>query len=111
MHRCSTPHNVDSIDAGHRNGKKGYTHVAVGADSDGVAVHQHLQPLATQRVQPPQPDVRQNACAGFVKHLHAGRGTQCILKVQRTTLLNRSEEHTSEITSLMSNTYAVYCLK
>src|SRR3546814_6350257 len=38
-------------------------------------------------------------------------GTQCVEVGPEGVLYSRSEEHTSELQSLMRNSYAVFCLK
>src|SRR3546814_5429334 len=42
---------------------------------------------------------------------HRRRARRDADRVRRTPLLPRSEEHTSELQSLMRSSYAVYCLK
>src|SRR3546814_7308841 len=43
---------------------------------------------------------------------HGNKGEECALvALEMASLLGRSEEHTSELQSLMRNSYAVFCLK
>src|SRR3546814_8860707 len=89
------------------------------------AVHLHLRPVASQVLA--QDRVASGAVgAGQVEHHRRGHGT----RAQRAALLSaprlgplddlaarelevaaRSEEHTSELQSLMRISYAVFCLK
>src|SRR3546814_10764774 len=48
---------------------------------------------------------RQDSCRGAWRHTKVG------LRGERRNLLDRSEEHTSELQSLMRSSYAVFCLK
>src|SRR3546814_6763419 len=43
--------------------------------------------------------------------VHRGRGEAHIASIDRVHQLQRSEEHTSELQSLMRISYAVFCLK
>src|SRR3546814_1749320 len=58
--------------------------------------HTHHRPLIHQSIQPP-PTINQATAKG-------GRSV-------RITCVRRSEEHTSELQSLMRISYAVFCLK
>src|SRR3546814_6794140 len=40
-----------------------------------------------------------------------GVGSSCVARTDARRSSNRSEEHTSELQSLMRNSYAVFCLK
>src|SRR3546814_9218903 len=54
--------------------------------------------LGTRRRRPPSPD-----CAAWCGAVHPAPAVSCCLR--------RSEEHTSELQSLMRISYAVFCLK
>src|SRR3546814_7001370 len=47
----------------------------------------------------------------FAGGLSSGRGRKSFKPQQRGPYAGRSEEHTSELQSLMRNSYAVFCLK
>src|SRR3546814_5401521 len=53
--------------------------------------------------------ITRRACAGIAGH-HRGRRLQRVRNQPRAIDAARSEEHTSELQSLMRNSYAVFCL-
>src|SRR3546814_6604044 len=57
----------------------------------------------------PYGEVRAEGAARIVRPAPHGRGNQLI--IDRRRLPDRSEEHTSELQSLMRIPYAVFCLK
>src|SRR3546814_2384076 len=56
---------------------------------------------------------RRAACRPFCTHRCGGddRAERCRCAVSRSVATRRSEEHTSELQSLMRISYAVFCLK
>src|SRR3546814_6563562 len=64
--------------------------------------------LAAEFLQRPAPGTRHRLVGGDVDALDAGGPVQ---RRQRDHQLHRSEEHTSELQSLMRISYAVFCLK
>src|SRR3546814_6824232 len=57
-------------------------------------------------------DFYQHPPAGFVEHpILQPRGVLYIGRTGQEDMLERSEEHTSELQSLMRISYAVFCLK
>src|SRR3546814_2788297 len=60
-----------------------------------------------------RPDIRQNNPALWTPAgvTTDGSGQAAIFFIHPTSYLERSEEHTSELQSLMRNSYAVFCLK
>src|SRR3546814_4530444 len=56
---------------------------------------------------------RRSACGQPVEHREAARRRRMLPRAERTSRFDqkRSEEHTSELQSLMRNSYAVFCLK
>src|SRR3546814_4886887 len=57
--------------------------------------------------------VRENALPGYALELELRAEAEPFLRMVRRNLTSepRSDEHTSELQSLMRNTYAVFCLK
>src|SRR3546814_5553097 len=51
------------------------------------------------------------ATRGFVEHLRSPSGDKCRSLCIESLAVCRSEEHTSELQSLMRISYAVFCLK
>src|SRR3546814_8103790 len=65
----------------------------------------NLYDLFLEQVEPPLLQTTLRYCHG-----NQSRATE-MLGLNRATLRKRSEEHTSELQSLMRNSYAVFCLK
>src|SRR3546814_5532526 len=66
------------------------------------SLHDHLQPEAVMCV-PRQPVTR--------SHMQRGHHRRVVLRLSKLINRDRSEEHTSELQSLMRISYAVFCLK
>src|SRR3546814_10094525 len=65
------------------------------------------------RSAPPRQGHRDPSCARFARREHGPPGPWRSADGRRPPVaaIARSEEHTSELTSLMRNSYAVFCLK
>src|SRR3546814_9731804 len=78
-------------------------------------------PCGDARTPPPGDDHRGRGGAGrscdgalgrlLARNLWRGRGAAAVDRLVRASRASRSEEHTSELQSLMRNSFAVYCLK
>src|SRR3546814_4552392 len=86
--------------------------------SDLPAVGPRASRLARPRCDPLGAGRLRNADSGVLRQqVDSGRNTwpsldlACILQVEALTAPSRSEEHTSELQSLMRISYAVFCLK
>src|SRR3546814_9193560 len=75
----------------------GHHEVAVAGDDDHLPV--------------PMPERRRDAGGHAVAHRSIGRGELARLLGIAPVAMPRSEEHTSELQSLMRISYAVFCLK
>src|SRR3546814_4946048 len=75
----------------------------------------HAGPYRRLQVRPSSaalPPGRDNGCAGHRdRPLDAGRVGRASIRAARPDHQSRSEEHTSELQSLMRISYAVFCLK
>src|SRR3546814_6858384 len=79
---------------------------------------QHSSTQCRKSPQPPAPcrrsrlagPSRAGGAVGAQVHVHAGRQVR-FGRVRLRTAAERSEEHTSELQSLMRISYAVFCLK
>src|SRR3546814_9601227 len=76
------------------------------------AEHQHVREVAQQSEQALAIGIAERVASGRLEQrdVHA-QYQQALLRYGRQVGLERSEEHTSELQSLMSISYAVLCLK
>src|SRR3546814_10748793 len=77
----------------------------------GVADHRHRAAIGAAKAAVPPKAARLDRCPqfrppGWFARLHGSTST-----ARKSLTLVRSEEHTSELQSLMRNSYAVFCLK
>src|SRR3546814_10222052 len=88
--------------------------IGVGTEIEGISLHGLLTQLEIDPGIAPDVPVLAGGPVepqrGFVLHSQdwAGEGS---VQIGNSYTLTRSEEHTSELQSLMRNSYAVFCLK
>src|SRR3546814_8121124 len=70
----------------------------------------YLDPIGTQDRERPH-RIGQILCPASIQNCPALRQALILNRVQHNPLRRRSEEHTSELQSLMRISYAVFCLK
>src|SRR3546814_10735729 len=90
---------VDEADAG-------------GCTCSGDLVRHHQRMIQTfDLARPSDQDERQVIADADIAYLHMLLGRGNFLSDHNTSSIRRSEEHTSELQSLMRISYAVFCLK
>src|SRR3546814_1389540 len=84
-------------------------------NDDAASIQRHGRELVAERLTRARRHDRQRMAAGqHSSHnlpLHAAKGRKTEGRMQDGERIDRSEEHTSELQSLMRISYAVFCLK
>src|SRR3546814_5173714 len=81
------------------------------ADLDRLVVAERRQPFQCRRLGPSESVVARVVVIGLARRPHDRRVTGAAAEIARQHLVDRSEEYTSELQSLMRISYAVFCLK
>src|SRR3546814_1185341 len=107
-------HGVHRIARAHHHNPRG--HGDGGEEIEGQGLNDHAAGLLSVsrplRPWPAAAPVLSISCTGNSPNISCDAPSRSLLSaVGRIELQVRSEEHTSELQSLMSNTYAVICLK